>query len=195
MWQIIDAAGAVRLQLPGVERGHARLRAHIEAGGTYYSTTTFEPAVFYGYTGVPRRRAATGSRARPACASSSPTAARSTSPARPRACSAAAATSGSSSLADGEQRRASTSTAASSSTASAPSYSDQANGRHVYIQARQSRTLYDADGSFVADGCTGTVVDSFAWCEDADSCGWKEQLQRVGVPRADGRRGLRPPHC
>ena len=52
MWQIIDGSGAVRLELPGV--GEVTLGyGHIEAGGTYYSTSTFEPAVFYGYTGIP----------------------------------------------------------------------------------------------------------------------------------------------
>ena len=52
MWQVIDSTGAVRLELPGVDSVTIE-NGSIEAGGQYYSTATFEPAVFYGYTGVP----------------------------------------------------------------------------------------------------------------------------------------------
>ena len=37
-----------------------------------------------------------------------------------------------------------------------------------------TRTLYDAAGVLVAEGCAGTVIDGFAWCEDSLSCGWKD---------------------
>ena len=184
MWQIIDTTGTVRLQLPGVSEvtlGYG----HIEADGTYYSTTTFEQAVFYGYTGVPIDggfwvKGETGVRVFLTDGSQV-------------YLSGASEVLGRSgdlwlvSLADG-------------SSAVLDEYSrviiygecsfvhDQANG-DTYIYSAQSQTLYDADGSFVADGCTGTVVDSFAWCEDADSCGWKnnsnEWVFRVPTGGAD----------
>ncbi len=184
MWQIIDTTGAVRLQLPGVSEvtlGYG----HIEADGTYYSTTTFEQAVFYGYTGVPIDggfwvRGETGVRV--------------------------FLTDGSQVYLSGAEEVLGRSGTlwlvrlSGGSTAVLDAYSrvviygdcsfvhDQANG-DTYIYSAESQTLYDAAGSFVADGCAGVVADGFAWCEDAVSCGWKnssnEWIFRVPTGGAD----------
>ena len=65
---------------------------------------------------------------------------------------------------------------------------DQATG-DTYIYNAETQTLYDSGGALVATGCTGMVVDGFAWCEDAVSCGWKasggEWIFRVPTGGAD----------
>lgn len=184
MWQIIDTTGAVRLELPGVSEVTLGYGS-IEADGTYYSTTTFEQAVFYGYTGVPidggfwvkgtdgvRVFLTDGSQVY---------------------FSGAEELLGRSGslwhvlLADGHQ-------------AIMDEYSrvviygessfvqDQATG-DTYIYNAETQTLYDSGGALVATGCTGMVVDGFAWCEDAVSCGWKasggEWIFRVPTGGAD----------
>ena len=183
MWQIIDKTGAVRLELPGVSEVTLGYGS-IEAGGTYYNTSTFEQAVFYGYTGVPTDggywvKGETGVRVF---------------------------------LTDGSQVYFSGGAAllgrsgelwlvqlADGSEAVMDGYSrvviygecsfiqDQATGE-TYIYDAGKRTLYDAAGAFVADGCTGTVINGFAWCSDALSCGWKsggEWVFRVPAATAD----------
>lgn len=183
-WQIIDTTGAVRLELPGaseVTLGYG----HIEADGVYYNTSTMQPAEFYGYTGVPIDggfwvKGDTGVRVF---------------------------------LTDGRQVYFSGAEEllgrsgdlwlvklAGGDSAVLDEYSrvviygecsfveDQANG-DTYIYSAESMALYDADGSFVADGCSGTVMDGFAWCADSVSCGWKnrsnEWIFRVPLTGAD----------
>ena len=66
--------------------------------------------------------------------------------------------------------------------------SDEATGE-TYIYNPGTRTLYDADGVFVASGCAGRVIDGFAWCADSVSQGWKasegEWIFRIPVIAAD----------
>ena len=184
MWQIIDGSGAVRLELPGVSEvtlGYG----HIEAGGTYYSTSTFEPAVFYGYTGIPADggywvKGETGVRVFLSDGSQV-------------YFSGAESLLGRSGelwlveLADGEQ-------AVMDEYSRVVIYgecsfvSDEATGE-TYIYNPGTRTLYDADGVFVASGCAGRVIDGFAWCADSVSQGWKasegEWIFRIPVIAAD----------
>ena len=184
MWQIIDSSGAVRLELPGV--GEVTLGyGHIEAGGTYYSTSTFEPAVFYGYTGIPADggywvKGETGVRVFLSDGSQV-------------YFSGAESLLGRSGelwlveLADGEQ-------AVMDEYSRVVIYgecsfvSDEATGE-TYIYNPGTRTLYDADGVFVASGCAGRVIDGFAWCADSVSQGWKasegEWIFRIPVIAAD----------
>ena len=56
---------------------------------------------------------------------------------------------------------------------------DQATG-DTYIYNPGTASLYDSSGAFVADGCTGTVVDGFAWCEDSVSCGLEKTVPTSG---------------
>lgn len=184
MWQIIDTTGTVRLQLPGVSEVSLGYGS-IDADGTYYSTQTFEQAVFYGYTGVPIDggfwvKGETGVRVFLTGGSE-------------------VYFSGASSiisrsgdlwlveLADGSQ-------AVMDNYSRVVSYGecsfvqDQATG-DTYMYNPGTQTLYDSAGSFVADGCTGVVIDGFAWCSDSVSCGWKnmsnEWIFRVPTGGAD----------
>ena len=184
MWQIIDTTGAVMLELPGVSEVTLSYGS-IDADGTYYSTTTFEQAVFYGYTGVPTDggfwvKGETGVRVFLADGSQ----------VYFSGASSLLGRSGSLwlvELADGSQ-------------AVMDEYSrvviygacsfvqDEATGE-TYIYNPETASLYDADGVFVADGCTGRVVDGCAWCVDGTSCGWKrsggEWIFRVPTGGAD----------
>ncbi len=184
MWQVINTSGEVVLQLPGVSEVTVGYGS-IEADGTYYSTTTFEQAVFYGYTGVPIDggfwvAGETGVRVF---------------------------------LSDGSQVYFSGASEllgrsgdlwlvelADGSRAVMDEYSrvviygeclfvqDEATGE-TYIYNPDTLTLYSATGSFVADDCAGKVVDGFAWCADSVSCGWKnssnEWVFRVTTGGAD----------
>ncbi len=168
MWQIIDRTGTVRLTLPGVSEvtlGYG----HIEADGVYYSTTNYEQAIFFDYTGIPVDggfwvKGAAGVRVFLSSGDQV-------------YFSGAEELLGHSGslwlvrLADGNQ-------------AVMDEYSrvvifgecsfvqDQATGA-TYIYNAGTQTLYDSAGAFVADGCAGTVIDGYAWCADAVSCGWK----------------------
>lgn len=184
MWQIIDKSGTVRLELPGVSEVTLGYGS-IGADGTYYNTSTFEQAVFYGYTGIPTDggywvKGETGVRVF---------------------------------LSDGSQVYFSGAEEllgrsgglwlvrlADGSEAVMDEYSrvvifgecsfvrDEATG-DTYIYNPGAGTLYDANGSLVASGCSGQVIDGFAWCADAVSCGWKttggEWVFRVPLPAAD----------
>ena len=184
MWQIIDTSGTVVLELPGVSEVNLGYGS-IEADGIYYNTNTMEQAVFYGYTGVPIDggfwvAGETGVRvflsddSQVYFSGASELLGRSGELWLVR-------------LADGSQ-------------AVMDAYSrvvifgestfvqDQATG-DTYIYNPGTASLYDSSGAFVADGCTGTVVDGFAWCEDSVSCGWKnssnEWIFRVPTGGAD----------
>ena len=184
MWQIINTSGEVMLELPGVSEVTLGYGS-IEADGTYYSTTTFEQAVFYGYTGVPIDggfwvAGETGVRvfltdgSQVYFSGAEELLGRSGSLWLVR-------------LADGNQ-------------AVMDEYSrvviygessfveDQATGE-TYIYNAGTGMLYDSNGVFVADGCNGTVIDGCAWCADEVSCGWKnsgnEWIFRVPTGGAD----------
>ena len=184
MWQIIDTTGAVMLELPGVSEVTLSYGS-IDADGTYYSTTTFEQAVFYGYTGVPceggfwvagengvRMFRNDGSQVY---------------------FSGGVELLGISGdlwlveLADG-------------TTAVMDAYSrviaagscsfvtDIATGS-TYIFEAGSGKVYDSAGYFLGSGCTGTIIDGFMLCEDGSSTGWKsagdEWVFRVPITGAD----------
>ena len=169
MWQIIDTTGTVRLQLPGVSEVTLGYGS-IEADGTYYNTTSYEQAVYYGYTGIPVDggfwvRGAAGVRVFLYGGDQV-------------YFSGGAALLGRSGdlwlveLADGSQ-------AVMDEHSRVVIYGecsflqDEATGE-TYIYNPGTRTLYDAAGVLVAEGCAGTVIDGFAWCEDSLSCGWKD---------------------
>lgn len=184
MWQVIDTTGAVRLELPGVESvtlGYGSL----EAGGTYYNTTTFEPAVFYGYTGVPTDggywvKGETGVRVFLADGSEVYFSGAEELLGRSGELWLVRLADGTEAVMDGYSRVV--------IFGECSFVQDEATGE-TYIYNPGTSRLYSASGVLVAEGCSGKVIDGHAWCEDSTSCGWKttggEWAFRVPVIGAD----------
>ena len=184
MWQIIDTTGAVRLQLPGVSEVTLGYGS-VEADGTYYSTTTFEQAVFYGFTGVPIDggfwvKGETGVRVFLTDGSQVYFSGTEEVLGRSGDLWLVKLADGSSAVLDGYSRVI--------IYGDCSFVHDQANG-DTYIYSAESGKLYNAGGTFVADDSTGVVIDGFVECADAVSSGWKnssnEWIFRVPAIGAD----------
>ena len=168
MWQVIDSTGAVRLELPGVDSVTIE-NGSIEAGGQYYSTATFEPAVFYGYTGVPIDggfwvKGETGVRVFLADGSQAYFSGAEELLGRSGELWLVRLADGSTAVMDGNSRVV--------IFGESSFVRDQATGE-TYIYNSASGEMYTGSGSLAARGATGLVIDGFVWCADSVSCGWK----------------------